>query len=332
MKLPELLCHRTEVIKLIRQFFLERDHSEVDTPALAPFLIPESTIEVFATTYYPDDGVPRDLYLIPSPELWMKRLLAEGSGSIFQICKSFRNCEPIGPLHQPEFTMLEWYTVGADYFDSMKTTEALFSFLLDRLYGACSFQFAGRTIDCTVPFQRLSLDKAFQRYLNLDLRENASTDLLRAEAKNRGAHVHDDDTWEDLFFKLFLEFIEPRLPSDRPIVLYDYPVQLSTLARTRTGSPWAERWELYLAGVELANCYTEETDPQALRHYYRQQARRCAAQQSTEQQSPAGPRRFAARRFVAPSLTGSARTSSAHTPPPLIAACRRSATFPTVRE
>ena len=267
MKLQELLRRRSEVIQIIRQFFLERDHIEVDTPTLAPFLIPESTIEVFATTYYSDDGVPRDLYLIPSPELWMKRMLAEGSGSIFQICKSFRNGEPIGPLHQPEFTMLEWYTVGADYFDSITTTEALFSFLLVQLYGTCSFQFAGKTIDCTIPFQRLSLDKAFRRYLDLDLLESASVDSLRVEAKSRGAHVHDDDTWEDLFFKLFLEFIEPRLPCDRPIVLHDYPAQLSTLARIRNGSQWAERWELYLAGVELANCYTEETDPKAQHAY-----------------------------------------------------------------
>ena len=114
----------------VREFFRTAGYAEVDTPVLSPFLIPEPAIEVFQTEYLPPKGAARPMWLAPSPELWMKRLLAAGSGDIFQVSRCFRNCEYGGPHHNPEFRLLEWYTVGAGYMDSIAVTEALFDHLL----------------------------------------------------------------------------------------------------------------------------------------------------------------------------------------------------------
>ncbi len=114
----------------IRGYFTARGYVEVETPTLSPFLIPEPAIEVFQTEYLGPGGHPRDLWLIPSPELWMKRLLGRGSGNIFQISRSFRNGDVGSPLHNPEFRLLEWYTVGSGYVESIDVLEGLFSHLL----------------------------------------------------------------------------------------------------------------------------------------------------------------------------------------------------------
>ena len=122
----ELLRARSRFTQAVRAFFLERRYLEVDTPLLAPALIPEPALEVFRTEWIdPRSLSARELFLIPSPELWMKRLLARGSGNLFQICKAFRNFEALGRYHNPEFTMLEWYTVGAGYLDSADLTDEL---------------------------------------------------------------------------------------------------------------------------------------------------------------------------------------------------------------
>ncbi len=130
----ELLRSRARFTRRSRRFFLERGYLEVETPLLAPALIPEPALEVFRTEWIdPRCLAARELFLVPSPELWMKRLLARGSGSLFQICKSFRNFEALGRYHNPEFTMLEWYTVDADYMDSADLTDELLAYLLAAL-------------------------------------------------------------------------------------------------------------------------------------------------------------------------------------------------------
>ncbi|MFP4180860.1 MAG: amino acid--tRNA ligase-related protein, partial [Spirochaetaceae bacterium] len=117
---------RSRVHQRIRSFFFSKDYLEVETPILSPGVIPEAPIELFETAYFDGRGGERPLFMLPSPELYMKKLLAEGSGDIFQLVRSFRNGEELGPMHNPEFTMLEWYTTGADYHDSIATAEELF--------------------------------------------------------------------------------------------------------------------------------------------------------------------------------------------------------------
>ena len=133
----EFLRQRSGIIKSVRKFFDDRNYLETDTPLLAPHLIPEACLEVFETRYIQPKGSSsrkeRPYWLIPSPEIWMKQLIASHHENIYQICKCFRNGESTGNLHSPEFTMLEYYTMEADYNDSLKLTEELFSFLISSI-------------------------------------------------------------------------------------------------------------------------------------------------------------------------------------------------------
>ncbi len=254
----------------IRAFFQARGYANVETPTLSPFLIPEPAIEVFQTEYVPGRGAPRPMWLIPSPELWMKRLLAYGSGDIYQISRSFRNCDFGGPHHNPEFRLLEWYTVGTGCLDSITVAEDLFSHLLARTV-------PGRAAsELSPPFARLSMAEAFHRYAGIDLAHCQEPRLMRAEGLAKGVSMPDAPTWEEAFHIVFLTLVEPRLPRDKPLVLLDYPALVPTTARRRRGTPWAERWELYVDGVEIANCYTEETDKGALRSFVRHEEERRA--------------------------------------------------------
>jgi len=241
---------RSAIISQIRSFFQTKKYMEVETPILSPELIPEPTIEIFETTFSSEFHGERQLYLIPSPEIFMKRLISKGVGNIYQITKSFRNNEQIGKDHNPEFTMLEWYTMEADYMDSIKTTEDLFSYLINENTPSWF----------KPPFIKKSIEEIFKEYVSVDLLKCQTRALIKADAENLGLNIDKTDTWEDIFNRIFLNFIEPNLPKHKPIVLYNYPKQIVCLAKELKGTPWRERWELYIKGIELANCYSEETD------------------------------------------------------------------------
>ena len=259
---------RSRMYRAIRNFFNDRGFLEVETPLLWDNLIPESTIEVFRSSYDDPHRPPREVYLTPSPEVHMKQLLSRGSGSIYQIGKSFRNCEQQGRLHNPEFTLLEWYQIEADYRASMETTGGL----LRELSPLNAEAPLGR------PIRRLSMAEAFWDLEKLELAPLcAEGDEPLAgwrEALTARGVVTGDNQWETLFNRFFLQFIEPRLPDETPLILEDYPKRLSCLAQDLGDSPWSQRWELYLRGVELANCYTEERDPEKIRGYYAEEAPR----------------------------------------------------------
>lgn len=260
----ELLKSRARFTRAVRQFFLDRGYLEVETPLLAPALIPEPALEVFRTEWTdPRSRSERELFLVPSPELWMKRLLAGGSGSLFQICKSFRNFEALGRYHNPEFTMLEWYTVGAGYLDSAALTDALLGHILRTLGGPAALE---------PPCLRLSMNEAFRSFAGLDLDRLQEREALLDAARSLGQTPADDEAWEQLFHRLLVSVVEPRLPRGRPLLLTDWPSGAPTLARTRGAI--AERWELYIEGVEVANCFTEETDRARLARLFAEEARR----------------------------------------------------------
>jgi len=250
----------------IREFFHGRGHVEVDTPCLSPFLLPAPAIEAFRTEFHPAAGGSVELYLAPSPELWMKRLIAAGSGSIFQLARSFRDGDLGGPLHNPEFRLLEWYTVGASCRDQIPVTEELVA----RLAAADPPETPRARL--APPFRVMTMQEAFVEHAGLDLAACTDTGTLIEAARSRGADTRDDWTWEQAFHGVFLAAVEPRLPRDRPLVLADWPAAVPTTARRRRGTPWAERWELYLDGVEVANCYTEETDPREVERFLRDEA------------------------------------------------------------
>ena len=247
-----------------RNFFASQGFSEVDTPTLqvSPGLEPH--LRAFATSLEESDGV-RPLFLHTSPEFAMKKLLAAGMPKIFQLAHAFRNGER-SATHHPEFTMLEWYRAGADYRALMADCEGLLH-AAAAASGVTRLTWRGKDCDPAAPWQRLSVAEAFHRYAGLDILATASDprqpDRTRHAAAAAGIGIvpHDGDDWEDLFFRIFLERIEPLLGSPAPTLLTDYPIALAALARAKPGDPRiAERVELYVAGLELANGFSELTD------------------------------------------------------------------------
>jgi len=222
-----LLLLRARIVQCVREFFIFRDYLEIETPQLITAPAPETHIE----------SIPvGNRYLHTSPELCMKRLLANGFERIFQIARCFREGER-GDLHLPEFSLLEWYRSGIDYRDLMEECEALFLFLAQRLGLGTGLYCRGSNIDLNTPWERLSVRAAFERYAPLTL---------------------DQALQNDHFDQTMVTDIEPRLGIKTPTFLYDYPASLGALARLKPGSPGvAERFEIYVGGIELANGFSE---------------------------------------------------------------------------
>jgi lysyl-tRNA synthetase class 2 len=252
--------YRSRLYRDIRTFFDQRSFLEVETPLLARTLIPESSIYNFASFFSSEFHPSGQRYLIPSPEIHMKQLIAQGSGSIYQIAKCFRNNEQIGDLHNPEFTMLEWYEMGADYMDSIEVCRQL---IQETAPKQCSEEITG-------DFRDMSVSEACGRYAHFDLEKAQSIERIREVSASLGlSHPSGPLSWEDEFNRIFLSFVEPELPQDRPLILYDYPHQIRCLAKKKDGEPYRERWELYISGIEIANCYTEMTDTAHITEHYR---------------------------------------------------------------
>ena len=268
----ELLTERARIIRAVRSFFDEKHYLETDTPLLAPDLIPESCLEVFETLRLQPGGSrkkARPYWLIPSPEIWMKRLIAQHRQSMYQICKCFRNGESSGRFHSPEFTMLEYYTMGADYLDSLKITEELFLFLSE----SPGFS-ESRSPDLQPPFERISMEEAFAKWAGFNLYDTANErDGLEHEARRLGLDPQGELGIPELYDLIFIHCVEPNLPKDRPIVLMDYPAFVPCLAKKSSSGKTMERWELYVRGIELANCYSEETSAHEVRLFFENEKR-----------------------------------------------------------
>jgi lysyl-tRNA synthetase class 2 len=229
-KKRDALRLRARMIQALRQFFHERNYLEVETPVRIPTPAPEEHI---------DAPLSGDWFLQTSPELCMKRLVAAGYSRLFQISKCFREAER-GELHLPEFTLLEWYRQGSDYRDLMAECEDLILHVAGALEKSEALLFRGRRISLRKPWTRISVQDAFTRHATLSLPEALQTGR---------------------FDEIMACEIEPRLGVDRPVFLYDYPVALGALARAKEGdAALAERFELYLGGLELANAFSELTD------------------------------------------------------------------------
>jgi len=265
---------RGRVVAAIRRFFAERGFVEVETPALqvSPGLEPH--LEAFATSLTEPGAAARTRYLHTSPEFAMKKLLVAGVPRLFQLARCFRNGER-SATHHPEFTMLEWYRAGAGYRELMADCEALLRAALAAA-GRPLFTWRGNSADPARPWTYLSVDEAFRRFCNLDLLATApdpeapSLALLADAARPLGIAPHEGDSWEDLFFRVFLARIEPHLGLGAPAILYDYPISMAALARAKPEDPrLAERFELYVAGLELANAFGELTDAAAQHRRFR---------------------------------------------------------------
>ncbi|GBC63788.1 EF-P lysine aminoacylase GenX [Desulfonema ishimotonii] len=226
------------MIQAVRRFFTDRDFLEVETPNRIPAPAPEAHI----------DAVPSDgWFLHTSPELCMKRLLASGYPRIFQICKCFRRGER-GQRHLTEFTLLEWYEAGADYIAMMAQCEALIRFAARETGVGDTLTCGGDRVDLRLPWDRLTVREAFKRFSPVPMDEALATDR---------------------FDEMIGCEIEPHLGRKRPVFLYDYPASCGALARLKPADPSvAERFELYICGLELCNAFTELTDPDEQRRRF----------------------------------------------------------------
>ena len=233
---------RARIIQVIRSFFFDRDYLEVETPIRIPAPAPEAHIDAI------ESG---DEFLHASPELCMKRILAAGIPRIFQICKCFRHGER-GRLHLPEMTLLEWYRADSNYLDMMDECEALIN-TVARMNGLKEniLIYQGNEIKLTPPWPRISVSEAFEKLASMPI---------------------DDALAGDRFDEIMVEKIEPNLAKNRPVFLYDYPASRAALARLKPQDlRFAERFELYIGGLEICNAFSELTDPVEQRERFKRE-------------------------------------------------------------
>ncbi|MDF3217092.1 EF-P lysine aminoacylase GenX [Mesorhizobium sp. M7A.F.Ca.CA.001.09.2.1] len=261
---PRLML-RNGIAAGLRDWFAAHDFVEVQTAALQVSPGNEAHLAAFATEAVGPDGARAPLYLHTSPEFACKKLLAAGETRIFSFGPVYRNRER-GPLHHPEFTMLEWYRVGEAY-ESLMLDCAAFLALAATRTGATLFSFRGRDCDPFAEPERLTVADAFAHHAGIDLLATVAADgstdrdALHAALTHVGLRTAPDDSWADLFSRVMVEKVEPFLGQGRATILCEYPVAEAALARPSQRDPRvAERFELYCCGVELANGFGELTD------------------------------------------------------------------------
>lgn len=255
----QTLQHRSRLLSLLRAFFTENGYWECETPILSRDVVVDANLDPYLTV----DSSGESFYLQTSPEAAMKRLLAAGATAIFQVSRVFRRAE-FGSRHNPEFTMVEWYKAGDDHFDQMNFTESL----VRHICRAAAPLRQNRTSSTAQnEFARSSYDEAFERHVGTRVLKLPTAELASiAAAKNIGVppglSAEDHDGWLNL---LLSDLVEPQLGRDAPEFVFDYPTSQAALARIRDDDPpVAERFELYIEGLEICNGYHELTDAGAL--------------------------------------------------------------------
>jgi len=292
---------RQKIVESIRDFFALESFVEIETPLMVRAPGMEPNLTHFKTMLRDEKGKKAEAYLVTSPEYSCKKMLAAGIDKVFSLGKVFRNNEPFGGTHNPEFTMLEWYRAGEDYLKIMDDAERLVKHCVlaateSRKAKPCAqgetlregiighpdeswdprpyavdpvpyrgtgqaFQRGDNNYMClSKKWQRLSLKEAFAK-IGLNLDQILTRDTMAKAASDRGCGVSSNDSFDDCFFKIFLTEIEPSLGVECPVILYDYPIQMAALSRAKPSDPrYAERFEIYAGGLELANAFSELTD------------------------------------------------------------------------
>jgi lysyl-tRNA synthetase class 2 len=257
------LTARGAITRALRAWFGEHGFTEVETGILQVSPGNETHLHAPRTELTGPDGMRMSRYLRTSPEFACKKLLAAGETAIFEFARVFRDRER-GDLHLPEFTMLEWYRANCPYEAVIADTCAVIAEAA-RATGISQFSFRGRSADPLATPERVTVAAAFRRFSGIDLlstiADGEGNRAALAQAAGKKVRIVPDDTWSDIFSKILVEHVEPRLGQGRLTVLYEYPVVEAALARVKPGDPAvAERFEVYAAGVELANGFGELTD------------------------------------------------------------------------
>ncbi len=246
-KNKENLELRFQITKLIREWFWLQKFTEVETPSIVKLTGQEPNLAPMKVSVLDEQKKEFLGYLHTSPEYTMKKMLSAGFGDIFYLGKCFRNVESFGGLHNPEFTMLEWYRVDCDFYKIMEDVENLFSFLVDKLQIKKS------------KFQKIKMSELWKECVGVDLDEYLETGKMFELCQSLGYKPGKDENYEELFYRIFLDKIEPKLIG--PTIVYNYPAQMASLSKISESDPrYAERFEVYIGGMELANAFSELID------------------------------------------------------------------------
>jgi len=269
------------LIKACRRFFEDRNYHELESPIITNALPQERYINVLTTQIELAGNKSMTGYLTPTTETYNKKILAAGLGEHFVITKVLRGLEEISENHSPEFTMLEWYHLNATYKDLMTDCEELFAYIfryikqsLEKEQKIAKFPidltpfqqdfkitYQGQNIDLKSPWHRISIPQALQQYAGIILEQVQTDEQFRAVAKAKGYKISNDDDWQRIFEWIWDNEVEPNLPKDQPVFVYDFPKQICVLTKVNEQNPLVcERIEIYLAGKEIGNGYTELID------------------------------------------------------------------------
>jgi len=267
---------RFEIIKLMREFFWSQGFTEVDTPNIVKLPGQEPYLSPMKINIHNETGEEFVGYLHTSPEYTMKKMLSAGWDKIFSICKCYRDYESFGGTHEPEFTMIEWYRANESFEKLMSDAEELFRFLLRIL--DIGYWILNTNIKYLISnIQRVHMTYLWQKYVGVNLDEYLTSEKMFELCVKRGYKPEKDESYEDLFYRIFLNEIEPKLKDMGVVIVHHYPAQMAALSRlSPTDSRYAERFEVYINGLELANAFSELTnaDEQLLRLKEEQELRR----------------------------------------------------------
>ncbi len=253
-EVKELFIKRSKIVSAIREFLDNEGFYEVETPVLntlagganaRPFITHHNTLDI-------------DMYLRIAPELHLKRCIVGGFEKVYEIGRQFRN-EGMDPKHNPEFTTVELYQAYTDYLGMMDITERLVRFCASKVCDSLKITYQGTPIDLESPWERLSMVDAVKKYQGMDF-DNEELSVLIEKANKKGLEIKADETWGNVLFKVFDAFVEDHL--DGPVFIYDYPVEVSPLAKRKPSDPrLTERFEVFITGKELGNAFSELNDP-----------------------------------------------------------------------
>ncbi len=256
---------KEKTLQKLRQYFIDHNFHEVETPTLQPQVPLEPNLYPLKTTWKQKN---KDFYMAISPESALKKLIAQGIGNCFAVSKVFRDLEDIGPTHNLEFSMLEWYEMDKNYQDIIQRCQDLFQ----KISNNNIIIYQGHQIDLTPPWPQATLSELFQKYAHIDLSQNLDTKSIIATASKKGYNVNGVTTWEPLYTQIFINEIESKLPQDRPFVITNYPTIISPLCQPCPDNPiFAQRFEFYIGGMEIGNGNTELTDSQTLENNFQKE-------------------------------------------------------------
>jgi elongation factor P--beta-lysine ligase len=247
-----------QVEQAVNEFLQKKGYLKIELPVLSPALISESYLEIFETEFR-YLGKKEKLYFTPSPELFLKRLLAYGVGNCYYLGKSFRNGEPNSPLHSPEFVMLEFYKVKADYMNVAGDVLQLLQFIAKKLFNKNEIAYKGKKISFN-KWEKITVAQALNKYAGIKEDDYLDHGRFIDKARQKGYNTKGF-FYEDIFSQIYVAEIEPHLGKNGyPTLIYDYPKEFAALAKTGKDGRTSERFEFYIDGIELGDCYSELTD------------------------------------------------------------------------